>query len=362
MLRVSEFVRLALEGREYKPPRGITLIWNLTRACNLFCDHCYASAGRRGREELDLEEIRGIIPSLKRKGVVSVVLSGGEPLMREDIFDIGKALKEKGIRTFLSTNGLLITEENVDRVLETFDYVGISLDGTPSVHDIFRGRQNAFERALRSIELCMGRGIKTGIRFTLTGFTAGSLPFIFDLAVDLGVERLYISHLVFSGRGRGLSMPEKTALRRIVEFIVECSMDFVEEGKGPDVVTGNSEPDALVLLERFGRRYPDKGGYLRRILKVWGGNRSGESLFCITPEGDVKPDPFFYHSLGNLKAKAFEDILRSDGILKRLRERPRKIRGKCERCGYLPVCNGGSRARSYAVYGDYFMEDPGCYL
>jgi len=362
MLRMTEFVRLSLEGKEYRNPDGLTLIWNLTRACNLNCHHCYASAGRREEGELSLTEIKGVIPSLKRAGVRSVVLSGGEPLMREDIYDIGKALKESGIRTFLSTNGLLINRENIGEIAETFDYVGISLDGTPSVHDAFRGRINAFEGSLRSVELCMSYGIRTGIRFTLTEFTAGSLPFIFDLARDLRVDRLYISHLVFSGRGRKLSMPEKRALRKIVEFIVDLSMDLVEEGRGPEVVTGNSEPDGVVLLERFGKRYPEKEGDLLRILKNWGGNRSGESLFCITPKGDVKPDPFFFHSLGNLREKTFEEIVSSNGILTRLRERPRNIEGRCRGCRFLSICNGGSRARSYAVYGDYFREDPGCYL
>ena len=362
MLRISEFIRLALEGRSYRPREGITLIWNLTKACNLSCSHCYASAGKRAKNELSTGEVLDLIPDLKQSGVSSVVLSGGEPLMREDIFEIGQALRKKSIRTFLSTNGLLITKDNVSDIARTFDYVGISIDGTPSVHDAFRGKSFAFEGSLRSLELCLSWRLKTGIRFTLTEFTAGSLPFVFDLASDLGVDRLYISHLVFSGRGKSLSAPEKLALRKLVEFIVDYALDSAREERKPDIITGNSEPDAVVLLERFGKRYPEKTPYLREILKSWGGNRAGESLFCITPEGDVKPDPFFFHTLGNLREKSFGEIISGNGILSRLRERPRRIKGRCERCRYLSFCNGGSRARAYAVYGDYFMEDPACYL
>ncbi len=362
MLRISEFVRLAFEGKNYRPREGITLIWNLTKACNLNCAHCYASAGKRAKNELSTREVLELIAQIKGAGVTSVVLSGGEPLMREDIFEIGKALKESGIRTFLSTNGLLISEENIGEIARTFDYVGISIDGTPRVHDAFRGQRFAFEGSLRSLELCLSWRLKTGIRFTLTEFTAGSLPFVFDLASDIGVDRLYISHLVFSGRARDLSQPERIALKKLVEFIVDFALDCVEEQRRPDVITGNSEPDAIVLLERFSRRFPDKTPYLKEILKSWGGNRSGENLFCITPEGQVKPDPFFFHSLGSLRERTFQEIIRGNGILTRLRERPRRIKGRCEGCRYLSICNGGSRARAYAIYGDYFMEDPGCYL
>lgn len=362
MLRVSEFVRMAIEGRSYEPPEGITLIWNLTNRCNLSCQHCYASAGSDPKVELSLSEIRRIADELVCEGVRFAVLSGGEPLLRDDIFSLSGILTEKGIRTYLSTNGLLINRDNVSLISESFDYVGISIDGTPSVHDAFRGRRWAFKNSFRALELCLSEGIKTGIRFTLTEFTAGSLPFIFDLAKDLSVDRLYISHLVFSGRGMRLSRPERVALRNISSFIMDMALDMTEEGSRTAVITGNSEMDAVILLERFGRRYGECEDNLREILRRWGGNSAGERLLCIDHRGDVKPDPFFFHSLGNLRTQSFGEVWNSGGILSELRRRPRRIKGRCSNCPYLEICNGGSRARAFAVYGDYLAEDPGCYL
>jgi radical SAM protein with 4Fe4S-binding SPASM domain len=361
MLRVSEFIRSAVLGKKYRKPEGLTLIWNLTNRCNLSCLHCYASAGK-DREELSLPEIRRVIGELAGAGVRFVILSGGEPLLREDIYEIASMLRGEGIRTFLSTNGLLIDRRNIHDLARAFDYVGISLDGTPSVHNLFRGREGAFDRSLRAIELCLSAGIKTGIRFTLSEMTAGSLPFIFDLALELGVPRIYISHLVYSGRARKLSRPEKVALRKISAFIIDLALDLFERGSQTEVVTGNSEMDGVVLLKRFARRFPEKRSFLEEILVEWGGNSAGERLVCIDHRGNVKPDPFFFHSLGNIRKRSFPDIWNSNGILTALRKRPREVSGRCSACPYLPICNGGSRARAFAVYGDYFAEDPGCYL
>ena len=360
MLRLSEFIGRALRGEEYEPPEGIILIWNLTNRCNLCCRHCYSSANQRIEGELTLEEIERISDELVEEGVRFAVLSGGEPLLREDIFDIAELLKGKGIKTYLSTNGLLINEENVGRIKESFDYVGVSVDGTPEVHDSFRGRKYSFEDALSALLLCKRKGLRVGLRFTLTEMTACSLPFIFDLVEELGVRRLYISHLVQVGRGKRLKDLEKNRYRRAAEFIVSRAFDLLP--KGVEVVTGNNEADAVVLLEEFGRRHPEKVGNLLEILKAWGGNQAGVRLVNIDHRGNVKPDPFFPHSLGNLREKSFSEIWRSNGLLTKLREKPRRIKGRCSDCPYLEICNGGSRARAYLAYGDYFAEDPACYI
>ena len=360
MLRISEFIGKALRGEEYRPSDGIVLIWNLTNRCNLRCRHCYSSADQRAEGELTLEEIESVADELAGEGVRLAVLSGGEPLLREDIFEIAELLKRKGIRTYLSTNGLLICEDNIGRIKESFDYVGVSVDGTPEVHDSFRGRKYSFEDALSALLLCRKEGVRVGLRFTLTEMTAGSLPFIFDLVEELGVRRLYISHLVQVGRGKRLKDLERSRYRRAVEFIVSRAFDLLP--RGVEVVTGNNEADAVILLKEFSRRHPDRAGALERILRSWGGNQAGVRLVNIDHMGNVKPDPFFPHSLGNLREKSFSEIWRSNGLLSRLRERPRRLRGRCSGCPYLEICNGGSRARAYLAYGDYFAEDPACYI
>lgn len=362
MLRLSELVRDSLLGREKKPFRGLILIWNLTNRCNLHCAHCYSSASGGAVEELTQERIREVIEDLKREKVRYVILSGGEPLLRKDIFDIARTLKDAGFKTSLSTNGLLIEEDNVQEIKKHFDYVGISIDGTPEVHDAMRGRKGSFQKSLRALVLCMERGIKTGLRFTLTERTAGSLPFIFGLALELGVQRLYISHLVFSGRGAGLRGVERDRYREVSLFVVQKAIELVERGAELDVVTGNNETDAVLLLKEFGRMYPERRAFMYELLRAWGGNQAGVRLANIDHRGNVKPDPFFFHTLGNLKEKSFSRIWNSGRLLARLREKPRRISGKCGICPYIEICNGNSRARAYSVYGDYFAEDPACYL
>ncbi|RLJ70840.1 radical SAM protein with 4Fe4S-binding SPASM domain [Hydrogenivirga caldilitoris] len=362
MLRLSEFIRKALGEDRYRPFPGVILIWNLTNRCNLYCKHCYSSANQETKGELSLTDIERVAGELVEENVRFAILSGGEPLLRGDIYDIAEVLKGKGIKTYLSTNGLLINQDNVYRIRDSFDYVGISIDGTPEIHDSFRGKRHSFEEALNALRLCQRIGIKAGLRFTLTEQTAGSLPFIFELVEEIGVPKVYISHLVYSGRGQKLKDVDKKRYRELVEYIVSKAFEFVEEGKEVDIVTGNNEADAVVLLKEFEKRYPDKKEKLLEILRSWGGNQAGVRLVNIDYRGNVKPDPFFFHSLGSLRERSFSEIWNSNGLLSKLREKPRTIKGRCSNCPYLDICNGNSRARAYFSYGDYFAEDPACYI
>ncbi|NPB06415.1 MAG: radical SAM protein [Aquificae bacterium] len=358
MLRITQLAKSALKKRVTPPFGGVILIWNLTNRCNLYCKHCYAWANRE-REELTLDEIKALIPQLKNEGVKFVILSGGEPLQREDLFEVAKLLKEAGFKTSLSTNGLLINRDNLPLIKSCFDYVGVSVDGRPETHDRFRGKDGAFKGAVKALELCLEEGIPAGLRFTLTKATEQDLPYAFELARSLGVPKLYISHLVYAGRGTRLTGPEKRRYRSLVEFIVNKSFELLDE---LTVVTGNNEADAAVLYELFKRRYPEHAPYLYESLLNWGGNQAGVRLVNINHKGEVRPDPFFFHSLGSVRERSFSEIWRGNGLLTRLRERPRRVKGKCESCAYLPVCNGNSRARAYYATGDYFGEDPACYL
>ncbi len=362
MLRVSEYIRKALGDEDYRPFPGIILIWNLTNKCNLYCKHCYSSANQDTNGELTLDEIDRISASLVREGVKFAILSGGEPLLRGDIYNIATLLKKRGIKTYLSTNGLLINRENVDKIKESFDYVGISIDGTPDVHDRFRGKKHSFEKSLNAIRLCLEKGLKVGLRFTLTQQTSDSLPFIFDLVQKLSVPKIYISHLVYAGRGTRLRDVERKTYRKTVEFIIDKAFEFHEKGTDIDIVTGNNESDAVVLYRKFKERYPQRAEKLYEILRLWGGNQAAVRLVNIDFKGNVKPDPFFFHSVGNLREKDFSDIWNSNGLLSKLREKPRKIKGRCSDCPYLEICNGNSRARAFFATGDYFGEDPACYI
>jgi len=155
---------------------------------------------------------------------------------------------------------------------------------------------------------------------------------------------------------------EKENYRKVVEFVITKALDYVETGRNLQIVTGNNETDAVVLYELFKERYPEKAEDLLKILRSWGGNQAGVRLVNIDHRGNVKPDPFFFHSIGNVRERDFSEIWNSNGILGRLRERPRRIEGRCSSCPYLEICNGNSRARAFYATGSYFGEDPACYL
>lgn len=362
MLRVTEYISSVLEDKRPKGLGGTILIWNLTNRCNLYCAHCYSSASTPGDGELSIDEVGRLVPQLSGAGVRFAILSGGEPLVREDLFDIAAALRENGIRTYLSTNGLLVDVQNVERIRDNFDYAGISIDGTPEVHDGFRGKMGAYRESLKALRLCMERGLKVGLRFTLAPMTLSSLPFIFDLVEKEGIPKIYVSHLVYSGRGRRLSDLEMKEYRDAAGFVMGKAFEYVEGGVGIDVVMGNNEADAVLLAREFEKRYPGKYESMYETLKEWGGNQAGVRVINIDFHGDVKPDPFFLHSLGSIREKPLDEILDSKGMLSMLRERPRRLLGRCGDCPYIEICNGGSRARAYAAFGDYREEDPACFI
>ncbi|MFN3813851.1 MAG: radical SAM protein [Aquificaceae bacterium] len=361
MLRITEYIRDTLQGKPIRPFEGVMLIWNLTNRCNLYCKHCYSSANQQSSEELSQEEALDLVKKLPYIKIKFAILSGGEPLLKEGLFAIANSLRDHGIRTYLSTNGLLV-KDFIEDIERHFDYVGISIDGEPEVHDLFRGKRGSFEKSLEAIRLCLERGIRVGLRFTLTPTTSRSLPFIFDLVQREGIPKVYISHLVYSGRGKRLSDLEKEDYRRWVEFIIDKAFEYVEKNIPIDVVTGNNEADAVILYNKFSVKYPDLSRDLLQRLLLWGGNQAGVRLLNIDYKGNVKPDPFFQTSVGNVKEIDLVELWQGNGLLSFLREKPRKLKGKCGDCKYLKLCNGNSRARAYALYGDYKEEDPACYL
>jgi radical SAM protein with 4Fe4S-binding SPASM domain len=362
MLRITEFIKGSLENKEIRGSKSTIAIWNLTNLCNLYCKHCYSSANQGIDEELRLEKIKEIIPEMKRAGIGFAILSGGEPLMREDIFEIADAFRVQGVRTYLSSNGVFIDKSRIAEIKNNFDYVGISIDGEPGIHDSFRSRRGAFEKSLNAIRLCMGYDIEVGLRFTLSRDTYRSLPYIFELVEREGIPKLYISHLVYSGRGETLSGIEKETCRGAVRLILNKAFEYVEKGRAIRVVTGNNESEAILLLREFEKRYPDRREDLYERLTVWGGNQAGVRLVNINHRGDVRPDPFSHHTIGNVMDEDFYTIWNSNGVLSRLREKPRKLKGRCGVCDFIRICNGNSRPRAYSVTGDYFEEDPACLI
>ncbi len=366
MLRLSNLIKSTLEETKARTLNGSILIWNFTNRCNLLCHHCYSKADMYEKDTLTLEQIKKTIDELKEANINFVIFSGGEPLLRKDIFEIASYMKEKKIFTYLSTNGFFINENNVQKIIDTFNYIGISIDGIEEVHDRFRGHKGSYKKAIEAINLISKYDGNAGLRFTLTKETQSSFYKMFELVEKLNIKKFYISHLVYSGRGEeNLNIDiSKEKRREYVEYIIDKAFEYYKEKKEIDVVTGNMEMDAILLLNRFKKVYPEKVLSLEEKLLRWKGNSCGNRLGNINWEGVVKPDPFFPCSIGNYLKTPFNKIWNdsSNEILNKLREFPRKIKGKCEECKYIPICNGGSRARAFALSGDLWQEDPSCYL
>ncbi len=351
-------------------PGGPVVIWNLVRRCNLTCRHCYAtSADKDFPGELDTAQVYDVMDDLKGFGVPVLILSGGEPLMRPDIFDISRRAKSLGFYVGLSSNGTLIDENNIDDIAAIgYDYVGISLDGLGATHDWFRRREGGFEEALRGIRLCRDAGIKVGMRFTLTRDNAADLPGLLDLMDEEGVDKFYLSHLNYAGRGN--KHREDDAHHRMtrdaMDLLFERCLGHIEAGHPGEFVTGNNDADGVYLLRWAERRSPrDRVQRLRAMLERWGGNASGVNIANIDNLGNVHPDTMWWeYKLGSVKERPFSVIWSDtrDPLMAGLKQSTRPLKGRCAECAGRAICGGNSRTRAWQLTGDFWAEDPGCYL
>src|SRR4030042_1210761 len=293
-----------------KKPWGV---WNVTKRCNLKCLHCYAQATAAGApDELSHAEGLDLLRDLKDFGVPVVLFSGGEPLMRPDLFDLVAKTVALGMRAVISTNGPLITRDLARRLKDLgLSYVGISLDGTEAVHDRFRGQSGSLAAALAGVRNCQEEGLKVGLRFTVSRLNYQEVPAIFDLVEAYDIPRICFYHLVYTGRGSKLVA------------------------------------EALELL------------------KMNEGNNSGRGIGCVSWDGQVHADQFWRHySFGNVRRRPFSDIWTdlSNPLMAQLKDKKPHVTGRCAACRWLEVCAGNFRVRAEALTGDLWAPDPACYL
>lgn len=355
-------------GPKRNPP-GPVVIWNLIRRCNLACKHCYSiSADYDFPNELTTEEIYKVMDDLKAFHVPVLILSGGEPLLHPDIFPISQRAKDMGFYVGLSTNGTLINSENIKQISDMhYNYVGISIDGIGETHDYFRHKQGAYDASLNAIRLCRDHGIKVGIRFTITQDNAHQLPEVLNLMDAEDINKFYLSHLNYSGRGNRNRKDDATHImtRKALDMIFAKCWEDVQNNKLREYVTGNNDADAVYLLQWLNQRFPEKTAHIRAKLAQWGGNSSGVNVANIDNLGEVHPDTYWWHyKLGNVRDRLFSEIWndRTDPIMDGLKQSPRKIKGRCGTCQYFDVCGGNTRIRAYQLTNDPWEEDPACYL
>ncbi len=355
-----------------RPADGIpwpVVVWNCTRQCNLRCRHCYASAGsQRFPGEMDTAAGKAFIRDLADFDVPVLLFSGGEPLLREDLFQLASFAGEQGIRLALSTNGTLITREAA-KIIKSIGFaeVGISLDGIGSSNDRFRGRSGAYRTALEGIRHCLAQDLRVSLRLTITQFNYQEIPAIFRLVEQEGIDRICFYHLAYSGRGDSLQKEDisHSQTRAVVDLICEHTLDLHRRGLPKEVLTVGNHADGVYLYLRLKQPDPVRASKVLELLRMNGGNNSGIRIGAVDDLGNVHPDQFWWHySLGNVQQRKFGDIWTdaSEPLLQGLRERKQRLKGRCARCQYLDLCNGNLRVRAEAVFGDVWAEDPACYL
>lgn len=322
------------------------LILGLTRNCNLNCLHCYSNSGGGRFKDLSPDFWFQTIEEAGTMGVRHIILTGGEPLMMREIREIARKAHDMGISVELSTNGTMLT--SLPSVVEYVSYVGVSLDGPPQVHDRVRGIKGAYDRALEGVRFAKSLGLKVGLRFTITALNWWYVDDVLTTVEREGLDRICFYHLAYVGRAeRKLDIDNSTRLR-----VVEHLLDRAKSVNYELLTAGNPVDGVLAYLSTGS---PE----VLKLLQANGGNRSGERIAYISPEGVIYPDQFTPVPLG-VGPHLMELWDRPTPLVQRLRDRGRYV--ECSSCPFFSICNGGLRGRALSVSGDIWARDPSCYL
>lgn len=346
------------------------VVWSLTRTCNLRCVHCYTdSESRKYSDELSTDQAKAVLQDLAQFRAPAVLFSGGEPLVRKDLFELAEFARGLGLHVVLSTNGTLIDRATAQRFAQLkFAYIGISLDSAiPAVHDKFRGVEGAFARTMEGFRHCVAVGQKVGLRLTLTRHTCQDLGRLFDFIELQGIDRACFYHLCPAGRGKDLMALEPHEARQAVDTILDRTQDLVKRGKRVEILTVDNHCDGPYLYLRMLREGHPRAQQVLDMLAWNGGGRysSGVGIANIDFLGNVHADQFsMYRSFGNVKQRKFSDIWQdtTDPIMAGLKNRLPLLQGRCGNCRFKNVCGGGLRARAEISTGNPWAADPACYL
>ncbi len=375
-VEVSQPLRMATDGKcefqikiapasaaptaeKYVP---LVLSWNVTLKCNLKCSHCYINAKEtKLPDELSTDAAKMLIHQIIEVSRPLLILSGGEPLLREDIYEIIRYGADRGLRMGMGSNGMLIDDEVTRRLEDAgMGTVAISLDSSiPERHDEFRGVKGCWEQAINAIKALKKSRIQVQVNSTVTPQNYDEVDDIMSLAEDLGVENFHLFFLVPTGRGTDI----EDVTPRMYEDMIKSTLAKTTRYKL------NVKPSCAPQFMRVAK---EQGVDMSRWVR---GCMAGLYYCRIYPSGEVTPCPYMPLNLGNVRERSFRDIWFNSEVFKALRDFD-QLKGKCRVCGYRDVC-GGCRARAYGVTtdlmdfcgalheptesrGDYLAEDPWC--
>ena len=354
---------------QFSADKKPVVVWNVTRRCNLKCLHCYARAtAGPAQDELSHQAALDLLRDLKDFGAPVVLFSGGEPLLRPDLFELVDRAVAHGMRAVISTNGTLISRDLAWRLKDLgLSYVGISLDGAAAVHDRFRGESGSFAAAMTGVRHCREMGLKVGLRFTVSRLNYREVPAIFDLVEEYQLPRICFYHLVYAGRGtklvaEALSHPQT---RELLDLICARTRRIFDSGRAAEVLTVDNHADGPYIYLKLLKEDPRRAAEVLELLKMNEGNNSGRGIGCVSWDGEVHADQFWRHySFGNVQRRPFGEIWTdlTDPLMARLKDKKRYVGGRCARCRWLEVCAGNFRVRAEALSGDLWASDPACYL
>lgn len=366
----------------FVPGSPFQVVWNVTRACNLRCKHCYESAGEKTADEMSTKDALECIDKLADAGVVFLAFSGGEPTLRPDILRLIKSATEKGMYVAMATNGKVFSR--LERVREFkragLRFVQISLDGaTSETHDSFRGVPGAFKKTILGIENSVAEGLFVEVAMTATHHNLAELHDTITLSRNLRVKWFMVYNFVPTGRGRDILDSDLTPderegmLQKILEMATSKSPEDMEvlttapqlgrlAWKAACRMCTPSSPGAdnqVYPTHFFNARLPSQ---MKELSEFIGGCGAGRFYVAIEPNGDIYPCVFFPHihevRIGNILKDDFHGLWANSDILRDLRNKD-LLKGECGSCEHRNVC-GGCRARALGYFDDYLGPDPGC--
>jgi heme b synthase len=346
------------KGQPHKKNELRLVAWEMTRSCNLNCVHCRAAAERGPYPgELDTGKCLEILEQIAQVGQPIVILTGGEPLLREDVFDLAQHGTRLGLRMVMATNGTLVTPEIAERMKSSgIKRVSVSIDGASAEeHDQFRKVPGAFDASLESIDWLKKAGIEFQINTTVTRHNVHQIRDILDLAVKLDAVAHHIFLLVPTGRAKEMVDQEIDAqeYEKLLRWFYEM------RNQVPLHLKATCAPHYYRILRQEAHARGEKVNFDTYGLDAVTRGCLGGTSFCfISHDGIVQPCGYLELNSGDLKKSSFGEVWRESQIFKRLRDFS-AYEGKCGRCEYVKFC-GGCRARAYEDTGDYMAEEPLC--
>lgn len=323
--------------------------WNTTKRCNLFCKHCYRESGPdvSTDNELTTEEGKKLLSEIRKSGFSIIVFSGGEPLMREDIFELLQYARSLGMVNLMGSNGTLITKYYAEELKRSgLETIAISIDSLDEKkHNDFRGSDLAFQSAIAGAKNCIEAGIKVQLNCTVTKENLLEIDSIMNYAADLGAVSSHLLFLVEVGRGKniGYTSLSKEEYKTAVDTILDKSKNLDIRVK-PTCAPQYKVEALMKGIDTLGGR----------------GCIAGTKYCSILPNGDVHICPYAPIKVASVREEAFDSVWNNNEIFKKLRDF-KSYKGSCGSCKHINIC-GGCRARAFNYSGDWLDEDPLCLL